>query len=242
MKLLRIILLAVIAMLNGVIVQAQSQNADDIINKNIEAVGGKEKISAIKTVYTEYDMDVMGNQASGVSYIVNGKGYKSEIDLGGQKIVQVITDKGGWGINPLAGQTAPEDLPEEQVKASQVQLQVGGPLFNYVEKGNSAELQGRENMGDVQTYKIKLTTKEGLEFTYFLDPDTYYILKTIVKANVNGQDVETTYEFNNYKKTDYGFVMPENIALTLPQGASINIINKKIEINKDIDIKIFDKD
>src|SRR5688572_7149153 len=102
MKSLRVVMLAAITSIAGIV---QAQTADEIVNKHIDAIGGKDKINGIKTVYTEYDMDVMGQQAPGVTYVLNGKGYRNEMDFGGQKIIQVVTDKGGWGINPMMGQT-----------------------------------------------------------------------------------------------------------------------------------------
>lgn len=217
-----------------------AQSADEIINKHIEALGGKAKLNGIKTIYTEYDMEVAGNQGSGVTYLINGKGYRNEIDLGGQKIIQCVTDKGGWGINPMMGQTSPEPMPEEQLKGSRGQLNVGGPLMDYASKGNTVELQGRDSTGGVNAYKLKLKTKEGVESTFWIDPTTYYIVKASNKSSINGQDFETFLAFTNYKKTDYGYVMPTNTELTLPQGISLNIINKKVEINKEIDPKLFE--
>jgi outer membrane lipoprotein-sorting protein len=238
MKSLRVVLLSA-----GVLLAAGNsfaQTADEIVNKHIEALGGKAKLNAIKTIYTEYDMEVMNNQASGVSYLVNGKGYRNEIDFGGQKIIQCVTDKGGWGINPMMGQTAPEAMPEDQVKSSQGQLAVGGPLMDYASKGNTVELQGRDTLNGVNAFKLKVKSKEGTETTMWIDPTTYYILKSTNKATISGQEVETSAVFSNYKKTDYGYVMPTNTELTLPQGFSLNITNKKVEINKDIDPKIFE--
>jgi len=236
MKSLRIGLLAVGSLLAGVMVQAQT--VDDIVNKHIDAIGGKDKLGAIKTVYTEYDMEVMGNQASGVTYVVNGKGYRNEVDFGGQKIIQCLTDHDGWSINPMQGQTSAEPTPADQVKASQSQLDVGGPLLNYAAKGHKVELLGKDSANG-GSYKLKLTTKEGTEITYLIDPNTYYITKTVVKANVNGQDVETTMAFSKHTKTDYGYVVPFATELTLPQGFTLNITNKKVEINKDIDMTLF---
>jgi hypothetical protein len=238
MRSLRVVMMAVVSMLSAICVHAQT--VDDIINKHIEAMGGKDKLASVKTIYTEYDMDVMGNQAAGVTYVVNGKAYRNEIDFGGQKIIQCLTDKGGWGINPMAGQTAAEALPADQVKMSQGQLDVGGPLFNYAAKGNTVELQGKDSVNGVNAFKLKLKGKEGNENLFWIDPSTYYILKSTSKISVNGQDVETGIAFSNYKKTDYGYVVPGTTEVTLPQGLTLNITNKKVEVNKDIDMKMFE--
>jgi hypothetical protein len=237
MKSLRVVMLAAFALIAGMV---QAQTADDIINKHIEAIGGKDKIAGIKSIYTEYDLDVMGQQAPGVTYVLNGKGYRNEMDFGGQKIIQVITDKGGWGVNPLMGQTSPEPLPEDQVKMNKGNIDAGGPLWNYASKGTKVELAGTENVSGVQAHKLKLTTTDGPELMIFVDPTTYYILKTVIKAKADGQDVETTLVFSDYKKTDYGYVSAGTTELNLPQGFSLTIKTKKVEVNKEIDPKIFD--
>jgi outer membrane lipoprotein-sorting protein len=222
------------------VVSLRAQTADEIVNKHIEALGGKDKLASIKTVYTEYDMEVMGQSVSGVTWLVNGKAYKNEVDFGGQKIVQCFTDKGGWGINPMMGQTSAEAMPADQAKIGQGQLDVGGPLFNYAAKGNSIELVGKDTLNGKSAFKLKLKSKEAVETFFWIDPATYYILKSTVKANAGGMDVETSLAFSNYKKTDYGFVMPSNTEISMAQGLTLNVTNKKTEINKEIDMKVFE--
>jgi outer membrane lipoprotein-sorting protein len=143
-------------------------------------------------------------------------------------------------LNPMMGQTAPEALPAEQAKAGQSQLQIGGPLFDYAAKGNKVELVGKEDVNGVSAYKIKVTTKDSIESTYDIDPNTYYILKAVNTSKTPGQEGETSVTFSNYQKTDFGYVFPMAQQITLPQGITLSITHKKIEINKDIDMKVFD--
>jgi hypothetical protein len=222
----------VAALLSSVVVIGQT--ADEIVNKHIEALGGKEKISQIKSIYTESTMNVMGNEAPNTTYVLSGKGFKTEIDMGGQKIVQVFTDKGGWSINPMTGATDPQPTPEEQFKASKSQIYPGGPLYNYAEQGTKVELVGK----DGNNYKLKVINS-GVEATYFIDGTTYYIIKAVAKTNMQGQDVEITTSFSDYKKTDFGFVMPYAMEMDFG-GFSMQSTVKKIEINKEIDPKIFE--
>lgn len=218
---------------------SHAQTADEIVNKHIEAMGGKDKIKDIKSIYTEGVMNVMGNEAPVTTTILNGKGFKSEVDFNGQKIVQVVTDKNGWAINPMMGSTDPQKMPDEQYNTSKDEIFVGGPLYNYAAKGYKVDLAGRESVNNVNAYKLNVTNGDNTT-TLYLDPNTYYIVKAVKKFSVNGQEGEVSTVFSDYKKTDNGFVLPYSTEITLPQGFSISSTVKKVDINKDIDPKIFD--
>ncbi|HEV7621028.1 MAG TPA: hypothetical protein VGO09_04810 [Flavisolibacter sp.] len=216
-----------------------SQSADDIINKHIAAIGGKEKINQIKTIQIESVMNVMGNEAPMTTTVVNGKGFKNELDFGGTKIVQVYTDKGGWSINPMMGISDAQAMPEDQYKVGKDEIYVGGPLIDYAAKGHKVELKGTEKINNVEAYKIVLTTKDNETSTYYFDPSTYYILKLVRTINMAGQEGETSSVFSDYRKTDYGYVVPYSVETTVPQVTMTTTV-KKVEVNKDLDPKIFD--
>ena len=50
---------------------AKAQSAEEIIAKHIEAVGGKDKISNISSLYVESTTEAMGNQAPTTTTILN---------------------------------------------------------------------------------------------------------------------------------------------------------------------------
>jgi hypothetical protein len=133
------------------------------------------------------------------------------------------------------GQTTPTAMPAEQAKVGMGQLDPGGPLFNYTSKGNSVELVGKDPLDGKDAFKLKLKSKDGVESFFWIDPTSYYLLKSSVKTNANGMDVETSLVFSNYKKTDYGFVAPTNTEISMGQGFTLNLTNKKLEINKEVD-------
>src|SRR4051812_9679020 len=101
MKKLKICLLTITASLS--IFSLQAQTVDEIINKHVDALGGKDKLSQVTSLYVESTVNAMGNDNPSKTYILNGKDYKVESDFNGQQFVQCYTtDKGGWVINPMA--------------------------------------------------------------------------------------------------------------------------------------------
>jgi hypothetical protein len=213
----------------------KAQTADEIVNKYVDAIGGKDKVSQINSIYTESSVQVMGNEAPTVITILNGKGYKSETDFNGQKIIQSYTENGGWSLNPMAGSSTPTAMPDDQYKMGKDQMEIGGSLFNYMAKGNKVELLGK----DGGNFKLKVVTKDNTEITYFIDAATYYITKIMKKGNMMGQDLVITINLSDYKKTDYGYIMPYSIQTSFGEQFSLSATVTKVEINKTIDPAIF---
>ena len=150
-------------------VSVYSQTVDEIISKHLDAVGGKEKLSGLTSVSMEGTIEVMGQSGTSKTTILNGKGSRSESEIGGQQVVNVYTDKSGWQINQFAGMTDPQAMPDEQFKAGEDQIYIE-PFLGYAARGAKAELVGQEKVGTVNTHKIKYTNKDGAVTTYYIDP------------------------------------------------------------------------
>ena len=231
MKQLFSYLLAVTASL--AVFSSKAQTADEIVNKYIDAIGGKDKISQVNSLYMEGTVAMMGNDNPTKVLVLNGKGYKTETEFNGQKMVQCYTDKGGWAVNPMGGGAA-EPMPEDQYKSGKGQIDVGGALYNYAAKGTTVTLLGK----DGNAYKLKAVTKENDETTYYIDAATYLLTKLVKKGNLMGQEVDITIQFADYKKTDIGMLVPFTINTDLGQFQLSTTITKA-EVNKPIDAGVF---
>jgi hypothetical protein len=67
-------------------VTVSAQTADEIISKYVEAVGGKDLLTKITSVYTESTMDIMGMQGNVKTTTLNGKGMRQDMDISGTTI------------------------------------------------------------------------------------------------------------------------------------------------------------
>ncbi|HWG22161.1 MAG TPA: hypothetical protein VG225_16650 [Terracidiphilus sp.] len=209
--------------------------ADEIVSKNLTAIGGKEAISQVKSISMETSVQVMGNDAPSTTVIVDGVGARTETDFNGSKMVQCYNDKGGWSVNPMAGAADPTPMPEDEYNAGKEQIHVGGGLYDYSARGSKVELLGK----DAGTYKLKLTTKENIETTYVLDASTYLIKSVLRKGKFQGQDVDITTNFSDYRKTDAGYLIPYSMDVDFGGQFQLSIALKKVELNKTVDPAIF---
>ena len=211
--------------------------ADEVIQKYVAAIGGKDAISQVKSISTESSVQVMGNEAPSTTVILDGVGYKSETEFNGMKIVTCYNDKAGWSVNPMAGAADPTPMPQEQYNQGKAGIYVGGALYDYAAKGSKVELVPTDAASN--TYKIKVTSKDNIDSTYVIDSKTYLIKSMMTKANMQGQDVDFTSSFSDYRKTEVGYLLPYAIDLDFGGQFSLSIAVKKVELNKQIDPAIF---
>jgi outer membrane lipoprotein-sorting protein len=236
-------------LLMGAALNVQSQTADDIINNYLTALGGKEKLNSIKTLYME-GVTVMqnGNEINSKTYRDQDKLLRRDIDFGMGSSVTIVTDKEGWFSNPRNG-GAFQAIPADRLKNQQADLDIRGGVVDYAAKGSTVELLGKEKIGDVEAYKIKLTPKTGNEVIYYFDPKTWYVIRETRKGGMPGGgtggagrpggqaqgDGTVNIDYSNYQKTADGYVFP--MTVTFGFGGSTNY--EKIDVNKPIDEKLY---
>jgi hypothetical protein len=210
--------------------------ADEIVSKYVAAIGGKDAISKVKSVYSESSIAMMGGDNPSKTTLVDGVGFKNETDFNGTKIVQCFTDKGGWSVNPMAGPASATPMPDDIYNAGKGQINVGGPLYDYAAKGNKIELSGKEG----NAWKIKLTSKENVESVYLIDSTSFLVTTVKTKGKMQDQEVDITTKLSDYRKTDVGYMVPYAIAVDLGGQFSLTVTVKKVELNKTIDPSVFE--
>ena len=232
MKKLQLSILAIASLLNIQTINAQT--VDEVVNKHIEAMGGKEKLLSLKTLKMEGTMNAMGQDVAITLTKSHLVGQRVDISVMGMTGYQLNTPTQGMGFMPFGGQTEPKAWPEEQVKSSFPQLDLQGTFVNYKEKGTQLELQGKETTEGEECNKIKATFKNGTITTYFISTKTNYIVKTSGMRNIGGEEKEISTVFSNYKPTAEGYIFANT---TVTTNGEINY--EKIEVNKPVDEKLF---
>lgn len=184
---------------------AFSQTADEVINKFIDASGGKEKLRGIKTL--QYLQTIKMNTPMGEFQLPmqffkeKNKLFRlqASMSFGPQPLTffTVVSDTAGYMMLPalpMLGSDGGITKMTEQERALQAdQLDAAGmfaSLVDYTAKGSKAELLQEEKVNDEACYKIKLTPKSGNDVTYYISKASGFIVRSDAKggtaANMSG--------------------------------------------------------
>ncbi len=216
-----------------------AQTAGEIIDKNIVALGGADKIAAVKTLQYDQSMNVMGMDMTGKTTVVVGQSSRTEMSVMGQQIIQVIDGDKGWTINPMQGGSGPQALPEDQVKIQKGNAYVAGTdLFTAKTQKYPVELVGKEKMNDKDVYNLKVTRPEGVA-NYYVDATTYQLTAMKATISAQGQSGEVKTQYGNYKTIE-NLTVPSTVELNSPAMPGTLVMTlSNIVFNPKVDATIF---
>jgi hypothetical protein len=217
---------------------AQAQTVDEVIDKYMAALGGKDKLLSLTSVYMEGVSVRQGNEINHKVYKVQDKLYRTDVDFGMGKFIIIATPDKGWQSNFRNG-GALEPMTAEVLKGFSTEMDCQGPLVNYAAKGHKAELAGKEAVDSIDCFKIKLTSKTGKEIYYWIDAKTYLIHQSSQKVKGRGDtDIDLVTVYSDYKAVDgIQFAFTATAKGGAMGGGSINY--EKIETNKPVDEKLY---
>lgn len=215
-----------------------AQDLDEILNAHFENAG-QENLLDIDAFRIKAKVHQGGMELPMVLYQKRPHMFKSEVEVQGQKIISAYDGENGWMINPMMGSTDPIPLTGEQLKQAQERADIDGKLYNWKEKGHKVEYSGTEEMEGTEVYVISMKTKEGDEITYYLDVDSYLILKEKTTTTVQGGEQEVESLFTNYKQVD-GIAFPGAIVVKMGGNVVTELVFEEIETNAEIDDSEFE--
>src|SRR4029077_14299215 len=96
-----------------------------------------------------------------------------ELQFNGQTAIQVYDGANGWKLRPFLNRRVVEPFTTDEMKLASMQADLDGPLVDYAAKGTQIELAGVEKVEDRDTYKLKLTMKNGRAIHVWIDAQTF---------------------------------------------------------------------
>jgi outer membrane lipoprotein-sorting protein len=220
----------------------KAQSTEEVLSKHQSAMGSPEKWAAVKSLVMKNKFSVQGMDIESKTSVLVGQGFRTDVEVMGNKIVTAVNGENGWMMRPamMGGTGEPEVMPADQVKMAASQKNIGSTLIIAQKEGAKIDLVSKEKLDGADVYLLKVTKTSGEESQIYVSASTYYIVKVAGKIKANGQEVDTEVNFSNYKAVD-GLYFPHTMETASPMGGMMTVDTISIEINPSIDANIFAK-
>src|SRR5512133_2291722 len=190
-------------------IPGQSQSLDEILKNHFAAIG-QDNMLKVNSQKLTGKMIQGGIEIPFIQMAKRPDKVRVEGTFQGLTFIQTFDGKDGWSLNPFAGVTDPQPMTEDELKSMRYQADVDGMLWNWKEKGYTVTFDGKEDMEGTSCFKIKLVTNLDDTFTYYIDSDSYLMLRTNSKMKMMGNEMESDTYFSNYTMTE-GMAVPGKI-------------------------------
>jgi len=215
---------------------AQAQTVDEIIAKNLQAKGGVEAIKSTTSVKMTGKANVQGMDVPVTSSVKRPHFMYNEMDMGGQKMVQAFDGTSMW--MSMAG-APPQQLPDSPQLEALKQNSTFDPIFlDYKTKGHTIDFVGKETDGGKPVNHLRVTTKGGLKYDYYLDAETGLETKFTTTAEAQGQKMEIEARMSDYRTIE-GRTLPFKVTQFMNGNQVVELKYEKIEFNVPLDDAIF---
>ncbi len=212
-----------------------NMTVEQVLDKYIAAIGGKEKLMAVKDLTMNMAADAMGQTIEmKIIQKAPGKTYQAFI-MGGVAQQETILN-GDKGKISAGGQSQP--MPAEQVANSKEQAVLFTEM-QFKELGYEAKLVGTENLDGKNVFVVATTSPLGKKQTLFFDTTTY--LKVKESSNIpgpNGQLQTVSTDLSNYQEVD-GILFPFGRKLVGAAPIPLDLKITEIKVNSGVSDDLF---
>ena len=214
---------------------ARAQTAEELVNRNIQAKGGLEKIKAIKSLRMTGKLSAGGGFTAAVTQENERPDRVREtFSLQGMTAVQAYDGATAWQIQPFGGHKDPELMGEDDLRDMLLDADFDGPLVDYKEKGNTVEYLGHDEVDGDDALRLKVTLKNGDIVYYYLDPDTYLEIRKEIQQFIRGSIRDRVVELGSYKAAG-GVMYPFSLSQGPKNNPSAQTTTvEKLEVNVSI--------
>ena len=212
-----------------------NMTVQQVLDKYITAIGGKDKLMAVKDLTMTMAADVMGQSMEmKIAQKAPNKTYQS-MSMGGMTQQESILN-GDKGKVSMGGQS--QAMPAEQIADAKEQAVLFTEM-QFDKLGYKTKLVGTENVGTTNAFVIEVESPSGKKQTLFFDTKTY--LKIKESSNVpgpNGQIMTVSTDLGDYQAVD-GILFPFSRKLVGAAPIPLDLKIKEIKVNSGLSDDMF---
>ncbi|OJJ23231.1 hypothetical protein BKI52_02430 [marine bacterium AO1-C] len=196
-------------------------DAQEVIEKYLKAIGGKEKLGKAKTWVIKGTMESEDFKAK-VTYLIKYDKVRIEIELAGQKFIQAYDGVDAWDQSPFEGKGSPRYSVEESLDASSI-LMLVYPIYLIGKYRDQVLYNGIKTLNDKKVHHLYL--ENDYKTDYFFDAQTYLLIE---RNSSNGASTKfSKYLIDEYSKMK----IPQFVEVKSSNTIALNDISVGVDLS-----------
>jgi len=217
------------------------QKASDILEKMIEAQGGRKVLEGIKdtTLSGNFEMPMMGLSGTTTMYQKDPNKTRMDAEFLGMVYTQAFDGETGWTINPETGGVVElSGIALEYTKRDAL----GDEALLHPEKcGITYAYKGKETIEGKDCFILEATYSDGYKAAIYVDSKTYLTYKIKgLSLDMMEVEVDTETVMSDYKKVD-GAMIPHTMVIIQNGEEFMTITIAEASFNTGLEDSLFKK-
>ncbi len=221
---------------------------EDILDRHFEALGGRHRLEAIRTLEKAGTYVYNGQEHPLRSFHLVGNKYREEIDglviwgasvKEGHSVIRGADGTTYWVVDDTRyGRFREVANARASLTIADADLQ--GALFDHERKGHVITYDGLGDVEGASAHRLRVTLPSGFELVHFLDETSFLVLKKEVVTKEGARDLEhpRAWFYEDYRAVD-GVLFPFWIYVEEPIFSREYVFDS-IVANPSLDESIFE--
>lgn len=208
-------------------VAQSTPTAEEVMDKYIAAIGGKDALMKVTDLTTSMSSDM-----NGTAIIITRKQkmpnkFSMVINANGMEVMKQTGDGSKVVMGGMQGSRTLDGPAAQQMTAMSILF----PELHYAENGVKTTLVGPEKIDGKDTYKLSHTTADGAStWTDNFDVATGLKVQSIVTSKSPQGEMTNTTTYSDYKETN-GIKFPMTLNQQSPRGPMTMSVDN-VKVNK----------
>ncbi len=213
----------------------RAAETEELLQRTLEAMGGADALSEIRSVVSIADVEMIGLGAKGTleSFRTAPCLYRTNIALGFFRITQGYDGDRMWRVDPNGMVVYMRDA--ESIAERVTTCLIDSYRYLLSNDGFTASISGADTIEGTSCTVVELLPEDGIPCHVYLDDETYLPVRISMKTK-NGPVRETYGDFRRVE----GAMFPHLTRIEqLAVGQTIEVRIRSLEVNEPIDPLLF---
>jgi murein DD-endopeptidase MepM/ murein hydrolase activator NlpD len=223
-----LVLTVVIALMSvQVSAQAQTLTAQQVLDKALAALGGKERLEKIETREAMGQVATKGTTGTYQLWAKAPDRLKIKLDIGIQTVERGYDGTSGW-----EKRASVRELDESELERLR-QRTVFNPLLSYLNAATPVELKGKKQLVGAEAYEVQFSPPGETPVIFYFDTNSFLLLR----QDHPFRDAPLKVSYGDYRRVN-DVMIPFSVTEESP-GQTLSITFDDYKLNAPLDDSLF---